>query len=86
MSATELPVLCVNRLNLLGYVLQEEHPDIKFIKFDTTLEQLQDLGSELGVKALPNIRFLKDGQPAAMEVSGYKKKQVDSSLAELVSA
>ena len=66
--------------------MQDEHPDIKFAKFDTTADQLQELGSSLGVKALPNIRFLKDGQPAAPEVSGYKKKQVDDSLSKLASA
>ena len=70
----------------LALDMQEEHSDIKFVKFDTTADQLQELGSSLGVKTLPNIRFLKDGQPAAPEVSGYKKKQVDDSLSKLASA
>ena len=73
-------------LKLNVWQMQEEHTDIKFVKFDTTADQLQDLGSTLNVKALPAIRFLKDGQPAAPEVTGYKKRQVDESLSQLVAA
>ena len=36
-----------------------QHPDITFAKFDTTLEPLEGLAAELGVKALPAFHFFK---------------------------
>ena len=67
--------------------LQRKHPDIKFVKFDTTNEagELDKLSAELSVKALPAFRFFLDGKEVLPEVTGYKKRPLEEAVSKLAS-
>lgn len=63
--------------------LQEEHPQIVFVKADTTNPELESLTSEQGVKVLPTFKFFKGGNEAKSPVSGYKKKLLEDAVKSL---
>jgi thioredoxin 1 len=63
--------------------LQADHPDISFLKFDTTREELEQLAASLGVKALPAFKFFKGGKEVVQEVVGYKKKPLEEAVVSL---
>lgn len=39
--------------------LLAKHPDVTFVKFDTTADQLDTLSADLGVKGLPTFKLYK---------------------------
>jgi hypothetical protein len=47
------------------------YPPQSFLKVDTTLEELQGLSDELGVKALPAFKFYRGGKEAVEQVGGW---------------
>mmetsp|Transcript_3167 Transcript_3167/g.5431 ORF Transcript_3167/g.5431 Transcript_3167/m.5431 type:complete len:391 (+) Transcript_3167:51-1223(+) len=66
--------------------LVAKHPDISFMKLDTTGDGLDTLSSELGVKVLPAFRFYQKGQSAGPDVLGYKKKMLLEAVEKLSKA
>lgn len=66
--------------------LSKKVPDAKFLKFDTTVDKLEELKEELKVKSLPTFRFYKDGKEVLEEVVGYKKKALLEHVQLLVGA
>ncbi|BDA43678.1 Peroxiredoxin-2 [Coccomyxa sp. Obi] len=63
--------------------LQEKHPEITFVKADTTNEQLEGLTAEQGVKVLPTFKFFKGGKEVREPISGYKKKMLEDGIKSL---
>lgn len=63
--------------------LAAKHPELTFVKVDTTHEGLQGLSDEAGVKALPAFKFFKGGQEVVEQVVGYKKKPLEEAVAKL---
>lgn len=63
--------------------LQDAHPDITFVKVDTSQEGVKALGERLGVEALPAFKFYFDGEEALPGVIGYKKRPLQNSVAKL---
>lgn len=66
--------------------LVDQYPDVTFAKFDTTVEGMDILSAELGVKALPVFKFFKGGKEVVPEVIGYKKKPLEQAVSHLASA
>ena len=56
-TAIACRVCCVSLPNL-----QEEHPDIAFVKIDTTDEEMSKVAEEEAVSVLPTFKFYKDGK------------------------
>ncbi len=63
--------------------LQEKHPEITFVKADTTNEELEGLSAEQGVKVLPTFKFFKGGKEVRDPISGYKKKMLEDGIKSL---
>uniref|UniRef100_A0A7S0QX20 thioredoxin-dependent peroxiredoxin n=1 Tax=Pyramimonas obovata TaxID=1411642 RepID=A0A7S0QX20_9CHLO len=66
--------------------LIDQHPDVTFAKFDTTVEGMDVASAELGVKALPVFKFFKGGKEVVPEVVGYKKKPLEEAVKSLAGA
>eukprot|EP01024_Parvocaulis_polyphysoides_P058378 TRINITY_DN6271_c0_g1_i1.p1 TRINITY_DN6271_c0_g1~~TRINITY_DN6271_c0_g1_i1.p1 ORF type:complete len:259 (-),score=36.34 TRINITY_DN6271_c0_g1_i1:66-842(-) len=54
--------------------LQDKYGGVEFYKLDTTSDTLEGFSAELGVKALPVVKFFKDGKQASEDIIGYKKQ------------
>eukprot|EP01023_Acetabularia_acetabulum_P062322 TRINITY_DN765_c1_g1_i3.p1 TRINITY_DN765_c1_g1~~TRINITY_DN765_c1_g1_i3.p1 ORF type:complete len:373 (-),score=83.07 TRINITY_DN765_c1_g1_i3:268-1386(-) len=63
--------------------LQDKHSGVEFYKVDTTEEQLEGLSTELGVKALPVLKFFKGGSQAMPDIIGYKKQPMIDAVEKL---
>ncbi|KAK3273587.1 hypothetical protein CYMTET_18180, partial [Cymbomonas tetramitiformis] len=63
--------------------LMEKFPSVTFAKVDTDDAALTDLCAELGVKALPEFKFYKDGAEIGTSVIGYKKKPLTQAVKDL---
>eukprot|EP01025_Chloroclados_australasicus_P008034 TRINITY_DN12763_c0_g1_i1.p1 TRINITY_DN12763_c0_g1~~TRINITY_DN12763_c0_g1_i1.p1 ORF type:complete len:386 (+),score=60.85 TRINITY_DN12763_c0_g1_i1:116-1159(+) len=63
--------------------LQDKYSGIEVYKLDTTAEQLEGLAAEVGVKAMPVIKFFKDGQEVMDNIIGYKKQPLLDSVEKL---
>lgn len=61
-----------------------KNAEVTFASFDTTEEKLEDLASDVGVKAMPQFRFFKDGQEVLKPVTGYKKAPLKDSVQQLI--
>lgn len=68
--------------------LQEKFPGVDFYKVDTTSDAMKTLvgPAELDVKALPAFKFFKHGKIAEGDLTGYKKKLLEDTVASLVRA
>ncbi|KIY98267.1 Thioredoxin H-type 1 [Monoraphidium neglectum] len=62
-----------------------KHPDLTFVKVDTTRDGFQGLSEELGVKALPAFKFFRGGQEVVDQVVGYKKRPLEEAVEKLSS-
>eukprot|EP01024_Parvocaulis_polyphysoides_P060467 TRINITY_DN6602_c1_g1_i4.p1 TRINITY_DN6602_c1_g1~~TRINITY_DN6602_c1_g1_i4.p1 ORF type:complete len:376 (-),score=70.87 TRINITY_DN6602_c1_g1_i4:196-1323(-) len=63
--------------------LQDKHSSVEFYKLDTTDEQLEGLSAELAVKALPVVKFFKDGKEVMDNIIGYKKQPIIDAVEKL---
>lgn len=66
--------------------LAAKHPDLAFVKVDTTLEPLAGLAEEVGVKALPAFKFFRGGKEVVDQVVGYKRKPLEVAVEKLARA
>lgn len=63
--------------------MQDEYPDVAFVKVDTTDDAVASLAEEQGVKVLPTFKFFKGGEEVKQPVSGYKKKPLEDAVKHL---
>eukprot|EP00884_Botryococcus_braunii_P023610 jgi/Botrbrau1/9933/Bobra.0012s0030.1 len=63
--------------------LQDKYAGIKFYKFDTTEDALEQHAADLGVGLLPTFRFYKGGKQVVDSVTGYKKRPLGDAVEKL---
>lgn len=61
--------------------LADKHPELTFVKLDSSAEAVEPIAQELGVKALPATHFYgSDGKPALPPITGYKRRPLEEAV------
>jgi peroxiredoxin (alkyl hydroperoxide reductase subunit C) len=63
--------------------LANEYDNVKFVKLDVSIPELDKVKESLKVEAFPEFRFFKGGKEVAAPVTGYKKTPLKDAVSKL---